>query len=145
MKRIFLSIMVAASLVACNTTEKVAVDRNADTQNPIMPIVFSGGDDFTQTIYLTDYLPQVKCFDSLVFTTEPSYQVLKVEEGLLTFTGDHTLSILKESAVRNAEPTLWELLILSSTRTIPDSGSSLYSLGETRPNSMFRSFLLPMI
>ena len=94
MKRIFLSIMVAASLVACNTTEKVAVDRNADTQNPIMPIVFSGGDDFTQTIYLTDYLPQVKCFDSLVFTTEPSYQVLKVEEGLLTFTGDHTLSIL---------------------------------------------------
>ena len=94
MKRIFLSIMVAASLVACNTTEKVAVDRNANTQNPIMPIVFSGGDDFTQTIYLTDYLPQVKCFDSLVFTTEPSYQVLKVEEGLLTFTGDHTLSIL---------------------------------------------------
>ena len=94
MKRIFLSIMVAASLVACNTTEKVAVDRNADTQNPIMPIVFNGGDDFTQTIYLTDYLPQVKCFDSLVFTTEPSYQVLKVEEGQLTFTGDHTLSIL---------------------------------------------------
>ena len=95
MKRILLSIMVAASLVACNTTEKVAVvDRNADTQNPIMPIVFDGGDDFTQTIYLTDYLPQVTCFDSLVFTTEPSYQVLKVEEGLLTFTGDHTLSIL---------------------------------------------------
>ena len=84
MKRIFLSIMVAASLVACNTTEKVAVDRNANTQNPIMPIVFSGGDDFTQTIYLTDYLPQVKCFDSLVFTTEPSYQVLKVEEGIGT-------------------------------------------------------------
>ena len=95
MKRILLSIMVAASLVACNTTEKVAVvDRNADTQNPIMPIVFDGGDDFTQTIYLTDYLPQVTCFDSLVFTTEPSYQVLKVEEGLLTFTGDYTLSIL---------------------------------------------------
>lgn len=95
MKRILLSIMVAASLVACNTTEKAAVvDRNADTQNPIMPIVFDGGDDFTQTIYLTDYLPQVTCFDSLVFTTEPSYQVLKVEEGLLTFTGDYTLSIL---------------------------------------------------
>ena len=95
MKRILLSIMVAASLVACNTTEKVAVaDRNADTQNPIMPIVFSGGNDFTQTIYLTDYLPQVTCFDSLVFTTEPSYQVVKIENGLLTFTGDHTLSIL---------------------------------------------------
>ena len=95
MKKIVLSIMVAASLIACNTTEKVAVvDRNADTQNPIMPIVYNGGDDFTQTIYLTDYLPQVTCFDSLVFTTEPSYQVLKVEEGKLTFTGDHTLSIL---------------------------------------------------
>ena len=95
MKKIVLSIMVAASLIACNTTEKVAVvDRNADTQNPIMPIVYNGGDDFTQTIYLTDFLPQVTCFDSLVFTTEPSYQVLKVEEGQLTFTGDHTLSIL---------------------------------------------------
>ena len=95
MKKILLSIMVLAGLVACNTTEKVAVaDRNADTQNPIMPIVYNGGDDFTQTIYLTDYLPQVTCFDSLVFTTEPSYQVLKVEEGQLTFTGDHTLSIL---------------------------------------------------
>ena len=87
--------MVAAGLIACNTTEKVAVvDRNADTQNPIMPIVYNGGDDFTQTIYLTDYLPQVTCFDSLVFTTEPSYQVLKVEEGQLTFTGDYSLSIL---------------------------------------------------
>ena len=95
MKKILLFIMVLAGLVACNTTEKVAVvDRNADTQNPIMPIVYNGGDDFTQTIYLTDYLPQVTCFDSLVFNTEPSYQVLKVEEGKLTFTGDHTLSIL---------------------------------------------------
>ena len=95
MKKILLSIMVAAGLIACNTTEKVAVvDRNADTQNPIMPIMFNGGNDFTQTIYLTDYLPQVTCFDSLVFTTEPSYQVLKVEDGKLTFTGDHTLSIL---------------------------------------------------
>lgn len=95
MKKILLSIMVAVGLIACNTTEKVAVvDRNADTQNPIMPIVYNGGDDFTQTIYLTDYLPQVTCFDSLVFTTEPSYQVLKVEEGQLTFTGDYSLSIL---------------------------------------------------
>lgn len=95
MKKILLSIMVAAGLIACNTTEKVAVvDRNADTQNPIMPIMFNGGNDFTQTIYLTDYLPQVTCFDSLVFTTELSYQILKVEEGQLTFTGDHTLSIL---------------------------------------------------
>ncbi|MBR2449885.1 MAG: hypothetical protein IKB40_00130 [Paludibacteraceae bacterium] len=95
MKRIILSFMAIACLVACNTTEKVTVvDRNAATQNPIMPIIYSGGDDFTETYHLTDYLPQVKCFDSLVFTTEPSYQVVKVENGLLTLTGDHTLSIL---------------------------------------------------
>ena len=95
MKKIVLSLMVAASLIACNTTEKVVVvDRNPDTQNPIMPIVYGGGDDLQETIHLTDYLPQVKCFDSLVFTTEPSYQVLKAGNGLLTITGDHTLSVL---------------------------------------------------
>ena len=95
MKKIVLSLMVTASLIACNFTEKVAVvDRNPDTQNPIMPIVYGGGDDLQETIHLTDYLPQVKCFDSLVFTTEPSYQVLKAGNGLLTITGDHTLSVL---------------------------------------------------
>ena len=95
MKKIVLSLMVTASLIACNSTEKVAVvDRNPDTQNPIMPIVYGGGDDLQETIHLTDYLPQVKCFDSLVFTTEPSYQVLKAGNGLLTITGDHTLSVL---------------------------------------------------
>ena len=95
MKKIVLSLMVTASLIACNSTEKVAVvDRNPDTQNPIMPIVYGGGDDLQETIHLTDYLPQVKCFDSLVFTTEPSYQVIKAGNGLLTITGDHTLSVL---------------------------------------------------
>ena len=119
MKKILLFIMVLAGLVACNTTEKVAVaDRNADTQNPIMPIVYNGGDDFTQTIYLTDYLPQVTCFDSLVFTTEPSYQVLKVEDGKLTFTGDHTLSILN---VKD--------LITGITYDIPIIPQSKYEVG----------------
>ena len=94
MKKILLSIMVATSLVACSTTKIQTCDRNADTQNPIMPIVYNGGEDSQETIFLTDYLPQVKCFDSLIFTTEPSYQVLKSEEGLLTITGDHSLSIL---------------------------------------------------
>ena len=95
MKKIVLSLMVAASLIACNTTEKVVVvDRNPDTQNPIMPIVYHGDHEQKETIHLTDYLPQVKCFDSLVFTTEPSYQVLQAEEGLLTITGDYTLSVL---------------------------------------------------
>ena len=95
MKKIVLSLMVVASLIACNTTEKVVVvDRNPDTQNPIMPIVYNGDHEQKETIHLTDYLPQVKCFDSLVFTTEPSYQVLQAEEGLLTITGDYTLSVL---------------------------------------------------
>ena len=39
---------------------------------------------------------------------------------------DDLAAAQKESAVLNAEPTLWALLILSSTSTIPDSGSSLY-------------------
>ena len=92
MRKIILSIMFAASLVACCTKE--CDQRNANTQNPIMPILYSGSNTGVDTIYLTDYLPQAKCFDSLVFTTEPSYQVLSTKDGLLTLTGDHSLSIL---------------------------------------------------
>lgn len=91
MKKILLSIFVASSLMACcNST---CDDRNANTQNPIMPITYGGADN-GDVIHLTDYLPQIKCWDSVVFTTEPSYEVLKVENGLLTLAGDHTLSIL---------------------------------------------------
>ena len=91
MKKILLSIFVASSLMACcNST---CDDRNANTQNPIMPITYCGADN-GDVIHLTDYLPQIKCWDSVVFTTEPSYEVLKVENGLLTLAGDHTLSIL---------------------------------------------------
>ena len=88
MKKIFLSIVVAASMIACTNQ---AVDRNANTQNPIMPIAYNGGE---QVIHLTDYLPQVSNFDNLVFTTEPSYQVVAAENGLLTLIGDNTLSVL---------------------------------------------------
>ena len=94
MKKIFLSLILAATLVACGTAGKQTCDRNADTQNPIMPILYTGSYNGVDTIYLTDYLPQVKRFDSLVFTTEPSYQVLSTQDGLLTLTGDYTLSIL---------------------------------------------------
>ena len=96
MKKIFLSIMVAASLVACSTTStQQTVDRNADTQNPIMPIMYGNGNELTETIYLTDYLPQVTNYESLTFTTEPSYQVLSVGDGKLELMGDNTLSILR--------------------------------------------------
>ena len=50
-----------------------------------------------------------------------------------------TLSTLNESDVLNTDPTLWALLTLSSTTTMPESGSSLYFSAETRPSSMFRS------
>ena len=96
MKKIFLSIMVAASLVACSTTStQQTVDRNADTQNPIMPIMYGNGNELTETIYLTDYLPQVTNYESLTFTTEPSYQVVSVGDGKLELMGDNTLSILR--------------------------------------------------
>ena len=99
MKKILLSILVASSLMACCNC--ACGDRNANTQNPIMPIVYNGGE---QVIYLTDYLPQVNNFDNLVFTTEPSYQVLSAENGLLTLVGDLTLSVLsatdKESGIQ---------------------------------------------
>ena len=99
MKKILLSILVASSLMACCNC--ACGDRNANTQNPIMPIVYNGGE---QVIYLTDYLPQVSNFDNLVFTTEPSYQVLSAENGLLTLAGDLTLSVLsatdKESGIQ---------------------------------------------
>ena len=96
MKKIFLFIMVATSLMACTTTStKQTVDRNADTQNPIMPIVYGNGNEMTETIYLTDYLPQVANFDSLIFATEPSYQVVSVKDGKLELIGDNTLSVLR--------------------------------------------------
>ena len=96
MKKIFLSIMVVASLMACSTTStNQAVDCNADTQNPIMPIMYGNGNELTETIYLTDYLPQVSNFDSLTFTTEPSYQIVSVKDGKLELIGDNTLSILR--------------------------------------------------
>ena len=99
MKKILLSILVASSLMACCNC--ACGDRNANTQNPIMPIVYNGGE---QVIYLTDYLPQVSNFDNLMFTTEPSYQVLSAENGLLTLVGDLTLSVLsatdKESGIQ---------------------------------------------
>ncbi len=92
MKKILLSIMVLAGLVACNTTEKVAVaDRNADTQNPIMPILYTGD---VQQIYLTDYLPQVEDWNTLKFYTDPSYQVVGMENGIISLMGDYTLSVL---------------------------------------------------
>ena len=97
MKKIVLLFAAALGLVACGAPEKQAVvERNANTQNPIMPIAYYNSNAKGQEIYLTDYLPQVNHWDSLNFTTEPSYQVLDVdvEKGILTLIGDQTLSVL---------------------------------------------------
>ena len=109
MKRILLSMMIACSLVACNQNSS-KVERNADTQNPISPIVFTGADNVRETIYLTDYLPQVEDFNTLKFITEPSYMVVGVEDGLLTITGDHTLSVL--SAIDTTTGTQYDIPIV---------------------------------
>ena len=91
MNKFLLSFMVAVIFAGC--TQPQPQDAPT-THNPIMPIVYVGIDT-AQTIHLTDYLPQVKCFDSLTFTTEPSYQVVDAKDGLLTLKGDYTLSVLR--------------------------------------------------
>ena len=97
MKKIVLLFAAALGLVACGpkatTTPTVVEDRNANTQNPIMPIVYNPTDS-VQQCHLTDYLPQVTNWDTLKFFTEPSYQVVSVENGILNLIGDNTLSVL---------------------------------------------------
>ena len=92
MKHIFLSILLAANLMAC--CNHACCDRNANTHNPIMPIAYCGGESNSQVLYLTDYLPQVSNFDNLVITTDPAYQVVCLQNGQLTLTGDNSLSVL---------------------------------------------------
>ena len=95
MKKIFLLLAVALGIVACGTKSKsTTVERNANTLNPIMPIVYSYNGTNGQEIYLTDYLPQINNWDSVNFYTEPSYQVVDVKDGILTLIGDQTLSVL---------------------------------------------------
>lgn len=94
MKKILLSILVATSLIACSQQAKLVIDPYATTQNPIMPIVYNGNNNNTQTIHLTDYLPQIQDFNNLTISTEPSYQVQSSVDGVLTLSGDYTLSVL---------------------------------------------------
>ena len=95
MKKILLSILVASNLVACCNC--ACLDRNANTQNPIMPIVYDNNMGVAQTIYLTDYLPQVTSWDNLEFVTTPGYEVVTVADGQLTFVGDGKLAVLTAS------------------------------------------------
>ena len=90
MKKLLFVIAMTLGIVSCGQNSKVE-DRNASTQNPIMPIVYTGN---AQAIYLTDYLPQVEDWNTLKFFTEPSYQVVGMENGILTLMGDYTLSVL---------------------------------------------------
>ena len=89
------AMLVTTCLLVCcgnnKTTTQVVEDRNANTQNPIMPIHFSGS---TTHIYLTDYIPQVCDEDTITYSTERSYQVLNIRNGEFDLTGDNTLSVL---------------------------------------------------
>lgn len=91
MKKILFLSALALGFVACGMGNKQVEDRNATTQNPIMPILYGGGNE---AVYLTDYLPQVENWDTLQFFTESSYQVVGMDQGILTLTGDQSLSVL---------------------------------------------------
>ena len=86
------------ALTGCNAGSKShgtrgqeTEDRNATTQNPIMPIRYAGT---TTHIYLTDYLPQTSATDKIAFTTQPGYDIALTDQGEMDITGDNTLSVL---------------------------------------------------
>ena len=92
MKHIFFILLATIGLISCgNNAQNAQNEANANTQNPIMPIVFVG--ENTEVV-LTDYLPALTEEDEVVFSTEPSYQVSNVTAQGFTLNGDHTLSIL---------------------------------------------------
>jgi len=93
MKHYLLLLCIAIGCLSCGTTTqpKAQEEANANTQNPIMPIVFYGNP--TQVI-ITDYLPGLTEEDSVVFTTEPSYAVSNVDAESFDLTGDNSLSVL---------------------------------------------------
>ena len=92
MKHILFILLATIGLISCgNNAQNAHNEANANTQNPIMPIVFTG--ENTQVI-LTDYLPALTEEDEAVFSTEPSYQVTNVTAEGFTLNGDHTLSVL---------------------------------------------------
>ena len=92
MKHIFFILLATIGLISCgNKAQNAQNEANANTQNPIMPIVFVG--ENTEVI-LTDYLPALTAEDQVVFTTEPSYQVSNVTAESITLNGDYTLSVL---------------------------------------------------
>ena len=93
MRHTLLTILAAMTLISCSTTatQTPQPEANANTQNPIMPIVFTGEDTH---VVLTDYLPALEADDQVLLSTEPSYQVSNVTAEGFTLDGDHTLSVL---------------------------------------------------
>lgn len=93
----FLTALFAFALVflsACGNAKPTTImvkDRNANTQNPIMPIHYKGS---STHIVLTDYLPQTSVSDQIFYTTDPSYRVSDAANGEFDLMGDNTLSVL---------------------------------------------------
>ena len=92
MKHIILIFLVAISITSCSTSSlSTQSELNANTQNPIMPITYVGN---PIDVVLTDYLPGICDSDSVVYTTEPTYQVKNITKEGFTLEGDGTLSVL---------------------------------------------------
>ena len=93
MKHTLLTIIAALGLISCSTTatQTPQPEVNANTQNPIMPIIFGGENTH---VTLTDYLPALEAEDQVLISTEPSYQVTNATADGFTLDGDHTLSVL---------------------------------------------------
>ena len=92
MKHSFLFLFAFIGLVSCGSKKEAPTQElNADTQNPIIPIVYNGE---IMDVVRTDYFPILADDDSVVYTTEPSYSVTNVTPKGFTLVGDQTLAVL---------------------------------------------------
>ncbi len=101
------------AVAGCTVSHPATADRNANTQNPIMPIYYTGE---AMHIYLTDYIPQSTPQDAIAYSTEPSYRVQNPYEGEFDLVGDNTLSVL---SVCVNDTLFYDIPILPALRTVP--------------------------
>jgi hypothetical protein len=92
MKHYLFILIATIGLVSCGTqAQSTQAEANANTQNPIMPIVYVGENT---DVVRTDYLPALNLEDSVVYATEASYAIANVTAEGFTLTGNNALSVL---------------------------------------------------
>ena len=92
MKHYLFILIATIGLVSCGTqAQSTQAEANANTQNPIMPIVYVGENT---DVVRTDYLPTLNLEDSVVYATEASYAIANVTAEGFTLTGNNALSVL---------------------------------------------------